>query len=87
VNASTTKKVIGNWRYSQGKIISFQAHIEAEFTNVPVDDPNRHKTIYYTTVANTDTNTLYIVFFESPTAIWDDEWEIGSVMMKIRLTG
>ena len=41
VNASTTKKIIGNWHYSQGNITSFQAQIEAEFTNASIDDPNR----------------------------------------------
>lgn len=87
VNADTTKKVIGNWHYSQGNVVSFQLQIEAEFQNASIDDPDRNKTIYYTTVATTDTNTLYIIIFESPTILWDEEWKKGQVMIGIALLG
>ena len=87
VNADTTKKIIGNWHYSKGNIVSFQAEIEAEFDNVSADDPNRNKTIHYSTVADTDTNTLYVIIFESPTSIWDAEKEKAQYMLQVVLLG
>jgi hypothetical protein len=32
-------------------------------------------------VANTKTDTLYLLIFESPAAEWDAQWKIGKEMM------
>jgi hypothetical protein len=33
-------------------------------------------------LANTETNTLYLVVFEAPEADWDTAWKKGAEMMK-----
>jgi hypothetical protein len=86
-NSPTTKKIIGNWHYSQADIVSFQIEVEAEFPQAPNNDPNRNKTIHYTTAAKTDTNTLYLIIFESPTSIWNEEKEKGKYMIQLVFLG
>lgn len=85
--SATTKKIIGQWEYEQDPVVSYQLHIEAEYPNIKSDDPNHKKTLYYTTIAHRDTNTLYIVMFESPIKLWDVEWETGAKMIQLALLG
>ena len=34
-------------------------------------------------IGNSRTDALYLIFFESPDAMWDDAWKTGEVMLKV----
>jgi len=33
-------------------------------------------------IGNVKTNTLYLIMFESPEALWDEAWKKGEVMLR-----
>ena len=43
--------------------------------------PGRKITMTTLTIANTQTDTLYLLWFEAPTDQWDAAWQIGNVLM------
>lgn len=81
VNLATTAKVIGNSESERGNLVHYSLQIEAEYTNLATNDPNRKKVVNYDNIANKDTNIVYLVSFESPTPIWTEEWKTGKLMI------
>ncbi len=82
-NADTTTQVVSSTQSEQGNLVTNQLQIEAEYLNAAANDPNRKKTIYYETIAHKDTNIAYLLSFESPTALWDEEWQKGQLISQI----
>ena len=72
---------MGKSEAEQGNLVKYNLQIEAEYTNLAVNDPNRKKVVNYDNIANKDTNTVYLVSFESPTPIWTEEWKTGQLMI------
>jgi hypothetical protein len=77
-NQSITKKVLGEGIKSSNKtntMILYGVTVEAE---LPVSNndpnPNPEKTLSYFSIADIQTNTLYLMIFESPRNEWDSEW-------------
>jgi hypothetical protein len=56
-------------------MILYGVTVEAE---LPVSNndpnPNLEKTLSYFSIADIQTNTLYLMIFESPRNEWDSEW-------------
>lgn len=63
------------WEAENGVLKLYGARI-----HVTVDPPAF--TEHLLTIGNSQTNTLYLIIFESPDSQWDDAWEKGEVMLK-----
>jgi len=60
---------------TEGKLIFYEMQYESAFSEYTA-------TIHNLIVANKETNTLYVITFESPSADWEDAWEIGQIMIE-----
>jgi len=60
---------------TEGNLTFYEFQYEASFSTYDA-------TVYNRIVANTATNTLYIITFESPHAQWEEAWKIGQVMIE-----
>ncbi|MBI1795321.1 MAG: hypothetical protein HYR70_14185 [Chloroflexi bacterium] len=78
---STTKRVINSSQNEQGNLASYEILIEAEYTDVAQDNPNRKKNVFYRNIFDKKINILYVISFESPTSTWDAEWQKGKPMI------
>lgn len=65
----------------QGNIVSYQYHINGINSEADIDDPNYNRTSRLVILANKNTNTFYLLNFESASEAWDQESETGTVMM------
>lgn len=72
----TTKKVVESVQLnSKSKTITvYSLMVESEFSDLDAGDPNRKKKMVCNAIADTRNNILYIMIFESPQEIWDEEW-------------
>jgi hypothetical protein len=57
----------------QGKLVGYS-------TTVKMRDNQGEFPMYVTAIGNAKTNTLYVIWFESSSAEWDEMWKIGSVL-------
>jgi len=63
-----------SWKTNAGKLKGYGCQIKAD-----KGGPLRMSCL---ALANTETNTLYLVVFEAPEADWDTAWKKGAEMMK-----
>lgn len=61
--------------HTDGNLVFYEFEYEASA-------PTYNTTVHNLMVANTATNTLYVITFESPTDQWGEAWEIGQVIME-----
>ena len=64
---------------------TYQIHVQSVDPDVSPEDPEYERTVYFVTIADKSANILYIFYFDTPTAIWEDEWPTGQVMVQMLL--
>jgi hypothetical protein len=72
----TTTKVVDSMQINSesNTITVYSLLTEAEFTELDPGDLNREKKMVCNAIADTRKSILYLMVFESPLEIWDEEW-------------
>lgn len=69
-------ELLEGWKRGEGALESFGARIRIREKGQP---PLVEQIV---TIGNRKTNTLYILFFESPEATWPEAWKKGELMLR-----
>ena len=72
----TTKKVVDSMQVNSksNTITLYSLLLESEIPDLEPGDPNRKKKMVCNAIADIRNKTLYLMVFESPLALWDEEW-------------
>jgi len=81
LEANPAVTIVDKQYSGQGNIVSYLYFINGINSDVDRDDPNYNRTARFIVLANKETNTFYLLNFESASEAWDQEWETGQVMM------
>lgn len=63
-----------------GRLKGFGAQVK-----VAGDEERPDIVMHYLAIGNSETNTLYILFFESPEPRWEEDWKTGQTMLRFFL--
>ena len=63
------------WQFEQAPFKGYACQFSAE------PKPGRHIRMSMLALGNTQTDTLYVMWFEAPADQWDEAWQTGEVLM------
>ena len=76
---AANEEVLESWESSVSTLEGFGVLVRN------TSDPETPTIIHRLAIGNSSTDTLYILFFESPEPTWENAWKFGEVMLKMFL--